>query len=121
MRSGSTPAKENSRIYPNGLYDLLLKFKKYNLPIFILENGICTEDDNLRWDYIYEHLKSIHRAMSEGAKVLGYIYWSLIDNFEWAHGYGPKFGLVDVNYTTQKRSARPSAHIYAEIIKDNAL
>lgn len=108
-------------IYPQGLYNLLLKFKKYNLPIFILENGICTENDALRWDFIYEHLKSLHLAMSEGVKILGYIYWSLIDNFEWDKGFGPRFGLIEVDYNTYSRRIRESARRFAQVCKTGAL
>ena len=114
------PLKKNSLgwdIYPEGLCDLLLRFKKYNLPIFILENGICTEDDNTRWDFIYEHLRNIHLAMIEGVKVLGYIYWSLIDNFEWDKGFGPRFGLIDVDYNTYKRTIRESAQRFSVVCK----
>jgi beta-glucosidase len=96
-------------IYPEGLYDLLLKLERFNLPVFILENGICTDDDNARWDFIREHLMSTHRAMSEGVKVLGYLYWSLIDNFEWDKGFSPRFGLIEVDYNTYARKARESA------------
>ena len=63
-------------IYPKGLYEVLLSLRKYNLPVMITENGICTKDDNQRWKYIYDHLKYIHRAMNKGVKVTGYLYWS---------------------------------------------
>ena len=108
-------------IYPEGLYNLLLKLKKYGLPIFILENGICTQDDNLRWDFICEHLKNIHLAMSEGVKLLGYIYWSLIDNYEWDKGFGPRFGLIEVDYNTYKRTVRESARKYSLVCKTGEL
>jgi beta-glucosidase len=108
-------------IYPQGLYNLLLGLKKYNLPIFILENGISTEDDNLRWDFISEHLKNIHLAMTQGTKVLGYIYWSLIDNFEWDKGLGPRFGLIEVDYHTYKRSVRESAKRFSLVCKTGRL
>jgi len=103
-------------IYPQGLYELLIKFKRFNLPLFILENGICTEDDNLRWDFIHEHLKAVNRAMAEGVNVMGYIYWSLIDNFEWDKGFCPRFGLIKVDYNTYKRSIRESASKFAHVI-----
>lgn len=105
-------------IYPQGLYKLLLTVKKYNLPILITENGICTEDDNLRWDYIREHLVSLYQASLQGVKILGYIYWSLIDNFEWAEGFKPRFGLVQIDYRNQKRSINSSARKLAQVIKD---
>ncbi len=108
-------------IYPEGLYSLLLKLKKYGLPIFILENGICTQDDNLRWDFIREHLRNIHMAMEEGVKLLGYIYWSLIDNYEWDKGFGPRFGLIEVDYNTYKRAVRESAQKYSLVCKTGKL
>ena len=108
-------------IYPQGLYNLLLKLKKYKLPVFILENGICTDDDKLRWDFIYEHLKSINSAMSEGVEVLGYIYWSLIDNYEWDKGFSPRFGLIEVDYKTYQRNIRESAKKFSEVCKTGKL
>lgn len=108
-------------IYPEGLYHLLLEFKKYKLPLFILENGICTQDDQLRWDFISSHLENLHRAMSEGVKVLGYIYWSLLDNFEWDKGFGPRFGLIEVDYRTYQRTIRESARKFCAVCRDNRL
>ena len=118
------PLEKNSLgwdIYPEGLSKLLLKFKKYNLPIFILENGVCTADDNLRWEYIRGHLKNVHLAMDEGVKVLGYIYWSLIDNYEWDKGFSPRFGLIGVDFTTYKRTVRESARKFALVCKTGRL
>lgn len=106
------PLRKNSLgwdIYPQGLYKLLISLRKYNLPVLITENGICTLDDNLRWDYIREHLEQLHQAISQGTNVLGYIYWSLLDNFEWAEGFTPRFGLVQIDYQNQKRTVRESA------------
>lgn len=118
------PLRKNSLgwdVYPQGLCDLLLKTAKYKLPIMILENGICTEDDNLRWNYIYEHLKNLSLAMARGVKVLGYIYWSLIDNFEWDKGFSPRFGLIEVDYRTYKRNIRDSAKKFSALIKEGRL
>ncbi|MBF0485639.1 MAG: glycoside hydrolase family 1 protein [Candidatus Omnitrophica bacterium] len=108
-------------VYPEGLLDNLLHLKKYQLPIFILENGICTHDDNERWEFIQAHLKCVHDAMKKGAPVMGYLYWSLLDNYEWADGYAPRFGLVDVDYTTFKRTVRDSAKKYAQVCKSGIL
>jgi beta-glucosidase len=102
-------------IYPEGLRELLLKLKKYNLPVIITENGICTADDNQRWDYIQSHLKNIHQAMEQGVNVLGYLYWSLMDNFEWDKGFGPRFGLLGIDYNTYKRTVRESAKKYSQV------
>ena len=108
-------------IYPEGLYKVLLKVKKYGLPVMITENGICTSDDSLRWKYIEAHLKNIHRAMDEGVNVKGYFYWSLMDNFEWHDGFGPRFGLIDINYTTQQRTVRESAVKFSQVCKTGVL
>lgn len=111
----------NWEIYPKGIYTLLMEFKQYSLPILITENGICAKDDNDRLDFIKDHLKEVALAIEGGANVFGYLYWSLIDNFEWAHGFGPRFGLIEVDYATQQRIVRPSARVYADIIKRQKL
>ncbi|MCX5695510.1 MAG: glycoside hydrolase family 1 protein [Candidatus Omnitrophica bacterium] len=108
-------------IYPQGLYDLLMGLKKYNLPVFILENGICTDNDALRWDYIREHLESVNKALLGGVKILGYVYWSLLDNYEWDKGFAPRFGLVEVDYNTYKRTIRESARKFSEVCKTGRL
>jgi beta-glucosidase len=108
-------------IYPEGLYKLLVCLKKFGLPVFITENGICTEDDDLKWDYIRGHLEQVRGAMSSGVNVLGYLYWSLIDNFEWDKGFGPRFGLVHVDYASQKRTVRQSARKMAEVCKSGSI
>ena len=123
-KSNHSQLKKNSLgwdIYPQGLYGLLLRLKKFNLPLFILENGICTEDDSLRWDFIYEHLRNISLAMEEGVNLLGYLYWSLIDNYEWDKGFSPRFGLIEVDYNTYKRSVRESAKKFSQVCKSGIL
>ena len=118
------PVKKNSLgwdIYPQGLYDLLLKLKKFDLPVMITENGICTEDDDLRWEYVSGHLKSIYLAMEKGVKVIGYLYWSLMDNFEWDKGFAPRFGLINIDYNTYARTIRGSAKKFAQVCKSGIL
>lgn len=118
------PLRKNSLgwdIYPEGLYKLLILLKKYNLEVLITENGICTENDDLRWDFIREHLEELHRAMGKGVRVLGYIYWSLIDNFEWDKGFVPCFGLVHVDYQNYKRTIKTSAYKLAEVFKNGEI
>ena len=106
-------------IYPEGIYQVLKYLSKYKKPILILENGLADEEDKYRADFIKEHLYYIHKAIKEGVDVRGYFYWSLLDNFEWAEGYGPKFGLYAVDRQTFKRTPRPSAQVYADICKNN--
>lgn len=108
-------------IYPQGLRELLLKLKRYNLPVFILENGICTGDDALRWEFIREHLINLNAAMRQGVKVLGYIYWSLLDNFEWDKGFAPRFGLIEMDYYNYKRTIRDSALKFSQVCATGVL
>ncbi len=108
-------------IHPEGMHELLIELKRYGVPLMITENGICTSDEDLRARFVYEHLKQVRRAMTDGAPVIGYQYWSLLDNFEWAFGFKPRFGLVYVDYPTQKRTIKPSARFYAEICRSNVL
>ena len=108
-------------IYPQGIYDLLMGLKKYSLPVFILENGICCQEDNQRWDYIREHLKKVHAAMANGVNVIGYLYWSLLDNFEWDKGFAPRFGLCAVDYSDYKRTPRDSARKLAQVASTGLL
>lgn len=118
------PVKKSSLgwdIYPQGLYELLLKLKKYFLPIIVTENGIATDDDTLRWEYIYGHLRAISLAMEKGADVKGYLYWSLMDNFEWDKGFKPKFGLIGIDYHSYGRTVRDSARKYAGVVKTGVL
>ena len=116
----NTRGRKNSlgwEIYPKGLYTLIKAFSKYKLPILISENGICTDNDSERSEFIAEHIDAVARAMKEGAPVIGYLYWSLLDNYEWADGFAPRFGLIEMDYATQGRSIRPSARKFEEIIR----
>jgi beta-glucosidase len=109
-------------IYPEGIYHVLKYYQKFkNVPIYITENGIADENDSMRAKFIIDHLKYVHQAISEGVNVRGYFHWSFMDNFEWAWGWGPKFGLYAVDRATQTRTPRPSAAVYAEICKNNKL
>lgn len=108
-------------IYPAGLEEILGNLKRYGLPIYITENGIADRDDDQRADFIADHLAAAWQAIRAGANVRGYFHWSLLDNFEWEKGFGPRFGLVEVDYKTLKRTIRPSAQVYAKIAKNNSL
>ncbi len=108
-------------IYPEGIYHVLKDLKKYNLPIYITENGLADADDKKREKFIRDHLCWVYKAISEGADVRGYFYWSLLDNFEWDKGFWPRFGLVEMDYKTMGRKIRPSAREYAKICKNNSL
>jgi beta-glucosidase len=108
-------------IYPEGLKKLLIRFKKFKLPILITENGICTEDDALRWEFIVGHLKSIHDSIQDGVSIFGYIHWSLMDNFEWDKGFTPRFGLIEVDYNNYERKIRESAKKFSEVCANGVL
>jgi len=108
-------------VYPEGIYHVLKDVRAYKKPLYITENGLADAKDRLRRDFIRDHLKWIHKAISEGVDVRGYFYWSLMDNFEWEKGYDPRFGLVEIDYETFKRTPRPSAQYYADICKTNQL
>lgn len=107
-------------IYPKGLYYTVRSVaKRCGKPIFVTENGIADAGDTRRERFIAEHLVWLHRAIEEGCDVRGYLHWALTDNFEWREGYAPRFGLVEVDYETQRRSIRPSALTYAAIAQSN--
>lgn len=108
-------------LHPEGIYYLLKDLKKYNKPIYITENGLADKGDQHRSWYIREILTNVHRAINEGAPIKGYFHWSLIDNFEWAQGYHPRFGLYEVNFQTFERIARSSATYYQDICKNNRI
>lgn len=103
-------------------------YDRYNLPILITENGMANCDfvmhdghvhDPQRTEYIRGYLAGLKKTADEGVPVIGYLYWSLLDNFEWAFGYDKRFGLVYVDYQTQKRTVKDSAWEYAAIVAAN--
>lgn len=97
------------------------EIKKYNLPIYITENGTATVNEDQRTKYLVSHLQTLYQAINNGAQVKGYFYWSLLDNFEWESGVGPRFGLVKVDFRTQKREITPAGKVYAEICQKNII
>jgi beta-glucosidase len=95
---------------PEGLYSIILRvWARYKKPIIITENGIADSEDRMRRWWLEETIIALERAISEGVDIRGYFHWSLLDNFEWSDGWWPKFGLVEVDRKTMKRSVRPSA------------
>ncbi|HUS61044.1 MAG TPA: glycoside hydrolase family 1 protein, partial [Acidimicrobiales bacterium] len=90
-------------------------------PVLVTENGIGTDDDDDRIEYVERALQGVLRALDSGIEVLGYTYWSLLDNFEWMHGYGPTFGIVAVDRETFVRTPKPSARWLGAVAKANAL
>jgi len=91
------------------------------LPVVVTENGIATDDDDRRVAFYTDALRGVRRCLDDGVDVRGYFAWSLLDNFEWAYGYGPKFGLVAVDRQTFERCPKPSAAWFGQVARDNAL
>jgi len=118
-------------IYPAGMYEILTRIWKDYEPsceLMVTENGIPVPDgldfdgrvrDERRIRYLESHVAQVHRAIQDGVPVKGYFHWSLTDNFEWALGYGPRFGLVHVDYRTLKRTIKDSGRWFARVIKEN--
>jgi len=103
-------------VYPKAFYKVLMELKKYNLPVYVTENGIADSTDSQRAEYLKGYIGALMRAKRDGLDVRGYFYWSLLDNYEWSFGFARRFGLIAVNYETLERAIRPSAQTYTEII-----
>jgi beta-glucosidase len=103
----------------------LLRFaRRYQKPLYILENGIAdaAQDDVARQRFLVRHVQAVWEAIAHGADVRGFFYWSLVDNFEWIEGFGPRFGLMHVDYDDgMRRTPRPSGEVYGDIARKNAL
>ena len=109
-------------VYPEGLGILVREWaRRSGLPVYVTENGIADAADTRRASFLVRHLAEIARAIADGVDVRGYFHWSLLDNFEWAEGYGPRFGLVEVDRATQERRVRESGKVYATIARSRAL
>lgn len=91
------------------------------LPVLVTESGIGTEDDTERIAYLDAALRGVHGCIADGVEVRGYFVWSLLDNFEWNLGFGPKFGLHSVDRTTFERTAKPSARWFSSVARANRL
>jgi beta-glucosidase len=119
-------------VQPDGLTRLLVRLhEEYDVPpIYITENGAAYDDvvgldgsvhDPERWVYIDAHLRAVHAAIAAGVDVRGYFAWSFLDNFEWAYGYGQRFGIVHVDYRNQRRTPKTSALRYAQVAATSVL
>jgi len=115
-------------VFPDGLTDILLWVRERygKLPLYITENGAAFYDppiaegkveDPLRVDYLRQHLLAAREAIRRGVDLRGYCVWSLLDNFEWALGYSKRFGIIHVDFETQKRTMKSSAHFYKDVIR----
>ncbi len=105
-------------IYPKGLKKMIKLVDSTNKNIMITENGIATEDEKLRMDFIKKHLKIVKNQMKKRKSLIGFFYWSLLDNYEWLEGKSKRFGLIHVDYTNNfNRKLKPAALLYASFIK----
>ena len=109
-------------LYAPGLENILLRLRKYKLPIYVTENGLADKADiNRKW-FLKEMLTACHNAISKGTDLKGYFYWSLLDNYEWHQGYWPRFGIINIDRENGlKRIPQASAKYYAEIAKNNRI
>jgi beta-glucosidase len=106
-----------------------IKSRYGGIPLYVTENGAAFYDpptvrngrvvDNLRVDYLREHILAVHAAIQRGVDVRGYMVWSLLDNLEWSQGYSKRFGIVHVDFATQERTPKESAHFYSKVIATN--
>ena len=117
-------------ITPDGFYNNIMEYvRRYNpKELAVTENGMALADaldadgrvrDVRRQDYFKSHLEAVHRAIQDGAPLIGYLAWSFMDNYEWACGYRPRFGIVYNDYETQTRTIKDSGHLFGEIIRSN--
>ena len=111
-----------SAIAPRSLYGAVTyAYERAGVPILVTEHGLENADDTLRAAFIPEAIAGLRDAMDEGVPVIGYTYWSLLDNFEWIFGYTKFYGLHSVDRTTFERTRKPSADVYAAIVRANAV
>jgi beta-glucosidase len=118
-------------VYAEGLYQVLERVHEDYAPerLLVTENGAAYDDvvadgqvdDSQREAYLHEHLLQAHRAIAAGVPLGGYFVWSLLDNFEWSWGYGKRFGIIYVDYATQKRIVKHSGHWYAGVTRDHGV
>jgi beta-glucosidase len=109
-------------IHPEGLHRAITAAARTGLPVFVTENGIATADDDQRIAYLTSHLAEVARALRDGVDLRGYFHWSSFDNFEWAEGYRPTFGLIGIDRADDlRRVVRPSAHVLRRIAVTGAL
>jgi beta-glucosidase len=115
-------------VFPEALYQMLQHFNSYgtNIPLIVTENGAAFQDipnalgeidDQDRIRFLNDYVLQMHRALKEGIPIDGYFIWTLLDNFEWAEGYRPRFGLIHTDFQTQKRTPKASARWFSEFLQ----
>ena len=127
----ATHTEMDWEVYPQALIDTLrwVAARYGNPPLYVTENGAAFYDppsadgpvveDPLRVAYYRQHLRAAHRALRDGVDLRGYFTWSLLDNFEWSYGYSKRFGIIHVDFETQRRTPKSSARFYADVIRSN--
>ena len=127
----ATYSETGWEVFAQGLTDTLVQVKERygNLPLYVTENGAAFFDpptaerdrveDPLRVDYLHKHIRAIHAALQNGVDLRGYFVWSLLDNMEWSLGYSKRFGIVHVDFASQKRTPKDSARFYSRVIASN--
>jgi beta-glucosidase len=126
---GFAPAPEGApltqmgwELHPEGLHRAIAAAARTGVPVYVTENGIATADDGERVAYLRDHLAQVARALADGIDVRGYIYWSSFDNFEWAEGYRPTFGLIGIDRDDGlRRVVRPSARAFGALATTGSL
>lgn len=120
-RSGNGVSDLGWELFPGGFHRALVDMKRHGLPIYITENGLDDRDDSRRSAFLYDHLQAVLRAMADGVDVRGYMFWSLLDNFEWLEGFGPRFGMHRVDYGSFERTPTKAVEVYRRIIRTRML
>ena len=120
--AGSPLTQMGWELHPDGLRQALHTAARAGLPLYVTENGIATAEDSERVDYLESHLGAVAQAIDEGIDVRGYLYWSSFDNFEWAEGYRPQFGIVGIDRDDGlRRVVRPSAEAFGRVARSGDL
>ena len=104
-------------LYPEGFYEALHTISTLKKPIYVTENGVADQGNNIREIFIKRYLYALNKGLQDGLDIRGYFYWTLMDNFEWAEGYKMKFGLYEVDFKTQERTLRESSNLFAKMVK----
>jgi beta-glucosidase len=108
-------------VKPDWIREALVELKQFGKPVYVTESGIAAEDDSKRVQFLKDYLREVHQAIEEGVDVRGYYHWTAMDNFEWAHAYRMKFGLIAVDRKTLERTPKPSAGLFARMAMANAV
>ncbi len=118
---GATGERPEGEVYPHGIYRLLKTLSQYKKPLYVVENGIGTNNDKARLKYVARHIAEVGNAIKDGMDVRGYLHWSTLDNFEWAEGYDMRFGMIHVDFETQKRTVKETAKFFSDLAKKNCI